>query len=137
MKCIVCGRNSETEYCFQHKPRKAMSGNRGFKKPTLTTKPTVGVGKSQPNKDHLLFKQIWNKRPHRSEVSGTYLGKEALSVYFHHILPKSKYPQFRNLEENIILLTADEHANVESDIYRYEKVNEIREYLIDKYKLNI
>lgn len=137
MKCIVCGANSDSEYCFKHKPRKQLSGNRGFKKPTLATKPTVGVGKSQPNKDHLLFKQIWNKRPHRSEVSGTYLGKEALSVYFHHILPKSKYPQFRNLEENIILLTADEHANVESDIYRYEKVNEIREYLIDKYKLNI
>ena len=137
MKCTVCGRNSDSEYCFKHKPRKSLSSNRRFKKSALTTKSKVSAGKSQPNKDHLLFKQIWNKRSHKSEVSGTYLGKEALSVYFHHILPKSKYPQFRNLEENIILLTADEHANVESDIYRYEKVNEIREYLIDKYKLNI
>jgi hypothetical protein len=137
MKCIVCGRNSDSEYCFKHKPRKSLSSNRRFKKSALTTKSKVSAGKSQPNKDHLLFKQIWNKRSHKSEVSGTYLGKEALSVYFHHILPKSKYPQFRNLEENIILLTADEHANVESDIYRYEKVNEIREYLIDKYKINI
>ncbi len=137
MKCTVCGRNSDSEYCFKHKPRKSLSSNRRFKKSALTTKSKVSAGKSQPNKDHLLFKQIWNKRSHKSEVSGTYLGKEALSVYFHHILPKSKYPQFRNLEENIILLTADEHANVESDIYRYEKVNEIREYLIDKYKINI
>nr|QPI16441.1 MAG: hypothetical protein NIOZUU157_00334 [Virus NIOZ-UU157] len=137
MKCIVCGRNSESEYCFQHKTRKELSSNRGFKKPTLALKKRVSVGKSQPNNDHLFFKEIWKKRPHESEVSGTYLGAEALSLYFHHILPKSKYPQFRNLDENIILLTADEHANVESDIYRYKKVNEIREYLIDKYKLNI
>jgi hypothetical protein len=137
MKCLVCGRNSDSDFCFRHKPRKSLSSNRGFKKSALTTKPKVGAGKSQPNQDHLFFKEIWKKRPHKSEVSGTYLGREALSVYFHHILPKSKYPEFRNLEENIILLTADEHANVESDIYRYEKVNQIREYLIDKYKLNI
>lgn len=137
MKCIVCGASSESEYCFKHKPRKKLSGNRGFKTPTLTKKSRVSVGKSQPNTDHTTFKEIWKERAHRSEVSGTYLGKEALSLYFHHILPKSKYPQFRNLKENIILLTADEHANVESDIYKYEKINEIREYLIDKYKLNI
>ena len=133
MKCIVCGKNSESEYCFKHKHRKNLS----WGKPTLARKRKVNVGTSQPNPDHLFFKEIWKKRPHKSEVSGTYLGREALSVYFHHILPKSKYPEFRNLEKNIILLTADEHANVESDIYRYEKVNEIREYLIDKYKLNI
>jgi len=137
MKCIVCGANSESEYCFKHKPRKKLSGNRGFNKPTLTKKSRVSVGKSQPNTDHITFKEIWKERPHKSEVSGDNLGKEALSLYFHHILPKSKYPQFRNLKENIILLTADEHANVESDIYRYEKINKIREYLIDKYKLNI
>ncbi len=137
MKCIVCGRNSESEYCFQHKARAKLSGNRGLKKPTLTKKSKVSVGKSQPNTDHITFKEIWKERPHKSEISGTYLGKEALSLYFHHILPKSKYPQFRNLKENIILLTANEHANVESDIYRYEKINEIREYLVNKYKLNI
>lgn len=137
MKCVVCGKNSDSEYCFQHKPRKQLSGKRGFKKSTLALKNRVSVGKSQPNKDHLLFKDIWKKRPHTSEVSGTYLGEEALSLYFHHILPKSKYPELRNLEENIILLTADEHANVEADIYRYEKINEIREYLINKYKPNI
>jgi len=137
VKCLVCGKNSDSEYCFQHKPRKQLSGNRGFKKPTLALKSKVNVGKSKPNTDHITFKEIWKERPHKSEVSGAYLGKEALSLYFHHILPKSKYPQFRNLKENIILLTADEHANVESDIYKYKKINEMREYLIDKYKLNI
>ena len=50
---------------------------------------------------------IWKKRPHASEVSGRWLGKEPLSVFFHHILPKNKYPEVRMDEENIILLTTD------------------------------
>lgn len=132
MKCLVCGKSSETKYCFQHKPRKTLSSNRGFKKPALA-RPKASVGKSQPNTDHTLFRKIWKQRPHVSEISGTYLGKEALSVYFHHILPKSKYPELRNLDENIILLTADEHANVEADVYRYDEINKIRDYLLNKY----
>ncbi len=135
MKCIVCGKGSDSEYCFQHKPRKKLSGNRGFKTPALTMKSRVSVGKSQPNKDHITFKEIWKERSHKSEVSGAYLGEEALSLYFHHILPKSKYPELRNIKENIILLTADEHANVESDIYKYEKINNIRKHLFKKYNL--
>ena len=27
MKCKVCGRNSESEYCFRHKPRKTLAGS--------------------------------------------------------------------------------------------------------------
>ena len=38
-----------------------------------------------------LFLKIWKQRPHRSELSGTSLGAEPLSIYFHHILPKEKY----------------------------------------------
>lgn len=136
MKCLVCGKNSDSEYCFQHKPRKQLSGNRGFKKPTLALKNRVNVGKSKPNLDHVLFKAIWSKRPHRSEVSNLYLGTEALSTYFHHILPKNKYPEIRMDEENIILLTVDEHANVESNIYKYEEINTRRNHLLKKYDLS-
>ena len=135
MKCLTCGKNSESEYCFQHKPRKQLSNNKEWEKPTLTKKLRVSVGKSQPNSNHILFKKIWKERPHRSEISNVYLGKKALSVYFHHILPKNKYPEIRMDKENIILLTIDEHANVESDIYKYEKINQIRNHLLEKYNL--
>ena len=70
-----------------------------------------------------------------SEVSGVYLGKEPSSAFFHHILPKNKYPDLRLNKENIILLTLDEHANVESDIYKYDIINRLRESLINKYNL--
>ena len=136
MKCLVCGKNSDSEYCFQHKPRKQLATNKGFNKPTLTKKLKVSVGKSKPNTDHLLFKAIWKKRPHNSELSGKYLGKEAFSTYFHHILPKNKYPEIRMDQENIILLTVDEHANVEADIYRYDEINKRRNHLLKKYNLS-
>ena len=82
-----------------------------------------------------LFEAIWTIRPHKSEVSGTYLGKEPLSIYFHHILPKEKYPQAEFDEDNIVLVTLDEHTNLENDMYKYEEVNKRRELLKIKYNL--
>jgi len=81
-----------------------------------------------------FFLSIWKKRPHRSEVSGVYLGSEPMSTYFHHILPKEKYPEACLDEENIILLTLEEHSNVENDMYKYEEVNERRKQLNLKYE---
>ena len=80
-----------------------------------------------------FFYDIWKKRRHLSEVSGTYLGKEPLTIFFHHILAKEKYPQAAFDESNIILLTFDEHTTVENDMYKYEKINELRKQLLDKY----
>lgn len=129
MKCKTCGKNSDGEYCFQHKPRKGLSSG---KKPSLTTKKKVSDGKTHQIRE--IFLDIWKKRPHKSEVSGKYLGKEPMSTYFHHILPKEKYPEACLDEENIILLTLEEHSNVENDMYRYEEVNNRRNQLNLKYE---
>ena len=100
---------------------------------------TTRAGGRRSGKTHLLmhefFMFIWRKRRHVSEVSGKRLGKEPLSTYFHHILPKSKYEQAAFDPENIILLTPDEHNNVENDMYKYEEINERRETLLRKYDL--
>ena len=61
------------------------------------------------------------------------LGKEPLSVFFHHILPKEKYPEAALDEENIILLTLEEHDNVERDMYKYDVINSKRIKLLEKY----
>lgn len=128
LKCKTCGANCDGgEYCFRHKPRKPLVA----KASTLNAKLIVEE-KSQMRE---FFVSIWKKRPHRSEVSGDNLGREPLSVFFHHILPKEKYPQAAFDEENIILLTLDEHTNVENDMYRYEKVNNRRNQLKTKYNL--
>ena len=138
MKCKTCGKNSDGEYCFQHKARKPLSTGKG-----LTSKMSVISNKKFNNVQNNVhftemrefFLSIWNKRAHKSEVSGDYLGKEPMSTYFHHILPKEKYPEACLDEENIILLTLEEHSNVENDMYRYDEINKRRNSLNEKYNI--
>lgn len=134
--CKTCNKKCDGEYCFIHKARKPLPSGRGLtsKKSSLLSKK---LDKS-PNKFlemRQFFLHIWNKRPHRSEVSDTYLGNEAMSTYFHHILPKEKYPEACLDEENIILLTLEEHSNVENDMYRYDEINRRRNSLNEKYSI--
>lgn len=132
MKCKTCGKNAESEYCFQHKPRKPLPR---MKMLNTSNKIVKNVDNNRQISDmNAFFLQIWKKRKHYSEVSGDYLGSEPLTIYFHHILPKEKFPQAKYDEDNIILLTFDEHNNVENDIYKYEEVNERRKHLKIKYE---
>ena len=136
--CKTCGKKCDGEYCFQHKPRKQlMSKGKPMRKVSLSAVAQEIFDEVIVDHTKIMqefFVEIWNERPHKSEVSGTYLGNEPLSTFFHHILPKNKYPEARLDEENIILLTLNEHDQVESDIYRFEEVNKRREQLIKKYE---
>jgi len=136
--CKTCGKKCDKEYCFQHKPRKQlMSKGKPMRKVRLgiLSEELIDECKKELSEMHEMFMQIWKKKPHKSEISGTYLGSEALSTYFHHILPKSKYPEACLDEENIILLTWEEHDQVEMDPTRYEEVNKRREQLKQKYEI--
>jgi len=136
MKCKTCGKNSDGEYCFQHKARKPLSSGKGFstKMSVISNKKPKNVHNDKHVLQREMFMDIWKKKKHYSEVSGAYLGSEAMSTYFHHILPKEKYPDACFDEENIILLTLEEHSNVENDMYRYEEVNKRRNHLLTKYE---
>ena len=131
----MCGKKSESDWCFQHKPRKPLpKTSSGFTK--KLDKPVKSDEEiRQISELREFFLQIWSRRSHHSEVSGKWLGKEPLTVFFHHILPKEKYPQAMYDEENIILLTLEEHDNVERDMYKYEEVNRRRELLKKKYDI--
>jgi hypothetical protein len=131
MTCKTCGKKCDGEYCFQHKPRKPLAPTKGFKVKVPEKHP---ITEMNPMKD--MFLSIWKKRPHKSEVSGESLGSEPLSTFFHHILPKNKYLKASLDEENIILLTWEEHDQVESDIYRFEEINKRREQLKKKYEIH-
>jgi hypothetical protein len=132
MKCKTCGKNAESEYCFQHKPRKALLKTKGLSK--VAKDVSFDTEHRNISDMNAFFLQVWTKRKHYSEVSGDYLGKEPLTIYFHHILPKEKFPQAKFDEDNIILLTFDEHNNVENDMYKYEEVNNRRKHLKIKYE---
>lgn len=131
MKCKTCGKNADSEYCFQHKPRKPLAKTKGLSKVAKDVSFDRNISDM-----NAFFLQVWAKRKHYSEVSGDYLGKEPLTIFFHHILPKEKFPQAKYDDDNIILLTFDEHNNVENNIYKYEEVNGRRNHLKIKYEGN-
>ena len=139
-KCKTCGKNCEGDYCFLHKPRKRINAqpltNYVKKDEVIRVKLPEKHPITQMTPMQDLFLKIWKKRLHYSEVSMEYLGREPLHIFFHHILPKEKYLESSLDEENIILLTLDEHTNVENDMYRYEEVNNRREQLKKKYEIN-
>ena len=138
--CKTCGKKCDKEYCFQHKPRKQlMSNGKPMRKVKLSGVAKEIYDEVMADRIRIMydfFDKIWKKRKHNSEISGTYLGSEALSTYFHHILPKGKYPEAMFDEENIILLTMEEHDQVERDPTRYDEVNKRRELLKQKYEIN-
>jgi hypothetical protein len=113
--------------CKNHIPQKGLKNLTSFVKKQASIRQTSELRE--------FFLQIWKKSKRKSEVSGTYLGSEPMSTYFHHILPKEKYPEACFDEENIILLTLLEHDQVEMDMYRYEEINKRREQLKIKYKI--
>jgi hypothetical protein len=143
-KCKICGRNAQSDYCFAHKPRTPLK--RTALKPIKGIMAKVREGQVLPLRTDkeiakeamkLMFLDMWRGMsiPRVSEVSGTSIGNSFSSIFFHHILPKSKYPEAMLDRENIIILTGDEHANVENDMYKYEKINIQREVLKKKYNL--
>lgn len=87
---------------------------------------TKSQKKINSEKQWLFFYNIMTERAtiddiHVSELSGKKLYGEINSTWFHHILPKSKYPELRYCRENIIMLTFDEHNAVENGTI-YEEV---------------
>ena len=60
--------------------------------------------------DKEFYKEIWLASPHICQCGcKAKLGKEPLTTFFHHLLFKSKYPQFRHTHENIMILHPDCH----------------------------
>lgn len=84
------------------------------------------------------FKKIWAKRPHESEVSGELLYRFS-PAYFAHVLPKGAYPSYRLKEENIVLMTFEEHqlfdhyTHKAKEDKRFNWVFDLREKLRSQY----
>ena len=65
MKCKTCGKNSESEYCFQHKARKPLQWG---KNPSLTSKKGVSDGYIIQKKTFKPKKKLLAYRPKGYEV---------------------------------------------------------------------
>lgn len=124
MKCKTCDKNADSEYCFQHKPRKPLVQSR-LNKSAFSAGNVKKISEMQE-----FFLNIWKKRPHRCENCDAHLGSEPLSYMFDHVLEKSKYPDLRHEEENICILCLDCHSNKTncklSDFMK-EKIKKVKE----------
>jgi len=110
MKCKTCGKNAESEYCFQHKPRKALAKTKMLN----TVNKTVKNVENKRNISDMneFFLQVWkNRKQHDCENCGKWLGKEPLSYMFDHLLEKSKFPELKFEEDNIMLVCLECHDN--------------------------
>lgn len=63
--------------------------------------------------DREFYAEIWAASDHRCQCGcKSKLGKEPLTVYFHHLLEKQSYPAFRHTPENIMILAPDCHKAI-------------------------
>lgn len=82
-------------------------------KSTFTCKKIRIKPRSEKNKEIvaqelLMFKQIWEERPHFCEVTGKPLGAFDVRL-FSHVLTKGAYPKFRLYKKNIVLCLYEKH----------------------------
>jgi 5-methylcytosine-specific restriction endonuclease McrA len=122
-QCKVCGRNSDSDYCFAHKPRKALPSRSSHK---------LIVEEPQTMKE--FFVSIWKLRNHTCENCNKRLGNEPLSYMFDHILEKSKYPILKFEDSNIMMLCLNCHDN-KTRGFLSEKMLERLEEVKIKFKL--
>ena len=63
-----------------------------------------------PTGERALFLEIWNERPHKSEVTGKPILRFDVKC-FSHLLSKGAYPEYRLFKPNIVLKTVQEHID--------------------------
>lgn len=90
--------------------------------------------KERWQKDVAFYIRIWDKSNKKCQISNRYLGNEPLSTFFHHVLPKSRYPEYRWCEWNILVLHPEVHAQVEIDMDRVPEVRKLYDDLMRKHE---
>lgn len=117
-KCGVCGNDFPRLWKAKTRDRPAMCQNCA-KSSSVSYDSGSGVRKHQRNStiahkarkstgELLLFNKLWNERPHVSQVSGVPLGAFDIRL-FSHICTKGAYPSLRLREDNIKMITKEEH----------------------------
>lgn len=65
----------------------------------------------------------------RSEISGTPIPSTMNNLYYHHVFSKSTHPELAYCTDNIMIVTADEHALLNNNDNYYEQVLIRKEFI--------
>lgn len=83
-----------------------------------------------------FFLEIWDSTPpseRKCYETGRPLVGVPLTVYFHHVLPKHLYPEYKYCKWNVVLLTWLVHDQAEIDIDKTPKVKALYEHLLESH----
>lgn len=94
---------------------------------TKTYKSTDEVDEDEKTEKD-IFLEIWEEREHVSELTGAALTSEPLAQYFAHILPKGTYPELRLKKDNIILVTLDEHYQIDHQTHKAKEHPQLKRF---------
>lgn len=116
-------------------------GTKQLKKSPLKKVSSFGKAKLIHKKvileeDIAFYLKIWSKREHVCYETGEYLGEIPNTCFFHHVLAKELYPEYRHCEWNIVLLKQSIHNQVETNIKFCPKVLTLTEDLLNNHIKN-
>lgn len=145
--CSVEGCNSlvwKQGKCIRHTDKAALKQEvflSGLKQKTLKAfsqkhKQTSEEQKQGTREQMKLFLEIWDERcdDHGNNYcfeTGRLLKQEYYrnnSSCYHHCLFKEKYPQYRFLKENVIIIHPDIHTQIHTDV---DKTPKTKKYTLD------
>ena len=101
-------------------------------------------------KDRSFYKKVWENEFYKILSDGEIimtqsprcwncknrLGEEPNLMYFHHILEKRNFPEFRHVEENICILCPECHNQYETYPDKTPKIKELREETYNELVIN-
>lgn len=95
----------------------------------------MGEQKSEKERMWEFFLEIWDEREHICFESGEPIYGQPLTLYFHHVLEKDLYPEYKFCKWNIVLVTWAVHDNIHRLSDLCPKIKEYQNQLIKKLKL--
>ncbi len=105
------------------------------KKDKYVTRTSIKKVMPKPTGELILFKAIWDTRPHICFITGEPIYEFNVSC-FAHILSKGSFPKFRLFDKNIMLVTKDAHYeydNGDRSAPEFAHVMKIHDELIKQY----
>lgn len=100
----------------------------------------IRIKKDLLEEDKKFYNKIWEERYsinvthgvfHQCECCGKTLPGEPNLMYFHHILEKRNYPEYRHRERNIAIVCPDCHSSYESNPDNQPYLKYLKQDLLD------
>lgn len=87
---------------------------------------------------HALFREIWDEREDLEGVCYCFESGQRMdgsryrgnTCVYDHVLEKGKYPEYKFLKKNIIIIKPEIHEKKGKDIDSVPKIKKYREYLL-------